>query len=69
MATVKQKVKEFDVVELLDSVDGWPAGTQGAVVDEVDKWRQIEIADTRGQMLDLISVSESRLKLISKHSD
>jgi hypothetical protein len=69
MATVGQKIREFDSVELLDPVDGWPAGTQGAVVDEIGESRQIEIADDRGQMLDLVSVSESRLKLLSKHSE
>ncbi|HEV7483729.1 MAG TPA: hypothetical protein VGO13_11595 [Solirubrobacterales bacterium] len=69
MATVKQKIREFDFVELLDPIDGWPAGTRGAVVDEIGESRQIEIADDRGQMLDLISASESRLKLLSKHGD
>ena len=69
MAAVGQKIREFDSVELLDPVGGWPAGTQGAVVDEIGESRQIEIADDRGQMLDLVSVSESRLKLLSKHSE
>jgi Domain of unknown function (DUF4926) len=69
MATMKQTIKEFDVVELLDDIAGWPAGTVGAVVDEVGEWKQVEVADDRGQTLDLISVSEPRLKLIAKHSD
>jgi hypothetical protein len=68
MATVQQEIRECDVVQLLDSIAGWPAGTVGAVVDEVDDWKQIEIADDRGQTLDLVSVSAPRLKLITKHS-
>lgn len=69
MAAVKQKIREFDFVEFLDPVDGWPAGTQGAVVDEIGESRQVEIADHRGQMLDLVAVSESRLKLLSRRGD
>jgi hypothetical protein len=68
MTTVQQEIRECDVVELLDSIAGWPAGTVGAVVDEVDEWKQVEVADDRGQTLDLISVAAPRLKLISKHS-
>jgi len=69
MATLKQKIKELDYVELLDPVDGWAAGTRGAVVAEADQWKQVEIADEQGQMLALLSVHEPRLKLITKYSD
>jgi hypothetical protein len=69
MATVKQAIRECDSVELLDPVDGWPAGTQGAVVDEVGEWKQVEIVGDLGQMLDLIPVYEKRLKLVAKYSD
>ncbi len=68
MATVKHGIGEIDVVELLDRVGKWPAGTQGTVVDELGEWKQIEIADDWGTMLDLISVAEPRLKLIAKYS-
>lgn len=68
MATVKHAIGEIDVVELLDQVGKWPAGTQGTVVDERGEWKQLEIADERGVMLDLISVAEPRLKLIAKYS-
>lgn len=68
MATVKHAIGEVDYVELLDAVGRWPAGTRGTVVDERGEWKQIEIADDRGQMLDLISVAEAQLKLICKHS-
>jgi hypothetical protein len=69
MATVKHAIGEIDVVELLDPVGRWPAGTRGTVVDERGEWKQIEISDGRGVMLDLVSVAEPRLKLISKHSE
>ena len=68
MATVKQAIGEIDVVELLDQVGKWPAGTRGTVVDESGEWKQLEIADAQGVMLDLISVAEPRLKLIAKYS-
>ena len=68
MATVKHAIGEHDFVELLDAVGSWLAETRGTVVDEHGEWKQIEISDDRGQMLDLISVAEPRLKLISKHS-
>jgi hypothetical protein len=69
--------RENDVVELLDSVDkvdgegSWPAGTVGTVVSERGEWKLVEIAEDRppGQMLDLISVDEARLKLLAKYSN
>jgi hypothetical protein len=68
MATTKQAIGEIDVVELLDQVGKWPAGTRGTVVDEHGEWKQLEIADHQGVMLDLISVAEPRLKLIAKYT-
>jgi hypothetical protein len=74
MATVKQMIRENDVVELLDSVDKveadgkWPAGTAGAVVSERGEWKLVEIADERGVTLDYVSVPEPRLKLVAEHS-
>lgn len=69
MATVKQAIGEIDVVELLDAVGRWPAGTEGTVVSDHGDVKLIEISDRRdGQMLDLISVPEARLKLVEKHS-
>ena len=76
MPLVKQAIHENDVVELIDAVDKtqeagqWPAGTIGAVVAEHDQHKLIEIsdADNYGQMLDLVSITEDRLKLITKYS-
>lgn len=70
MATVTQRIKENDVVELLDRVGKWPSGTQGTVISEREKWKLVEISEDEppGAMLDMISVPEPRLKLVAKHS-
>lgn len=77
MALVKQMIRENDVVELLDAIDKvegagkWPAGTTGTVVSDHGDVKLVEIAEERppGQMLDLISVGEARLKLVAKYTD
>ncbi len=74
MPLVKQAIHENDYVELIDAVQKtqeagqWPAGTRGTVVDEHDQHKLLEISDNDGQMLDLISQTEDRLKLITKYS-
>ena len=68
MATVKQMIKESDVVELRDPVGRWPAGRVGAVVSDYGDVKLVEIADQRGAMLDLIQVPEPRLRLVARHS-
>lgn len=68
MATTQQAIKEIDVVELLDGVGEWPVGTVGTVVHDLGQWKQIEISDDRGVMLDLVSVAEPQLRLVAKHS-
>lgn len=66
MATVKQMIEENDVVELLDAVDRWSAGTDGTVVSERGELKLVEISDDRGVTLDYVSVPEPRLKLVAK---
>jgi len=77
--SVKQAIHENDYVELIDAVEktdwsdstgAWPAGTRGTVVAEHDQHKLIEIsdADNYGAMLDMVSVTEDRLKLITKYS-
>lgn len=68
MATTQQAIKEIDVVELLEGVGEWPVGTVGTVVHDLGQWKQIEISDDRGVMLDLVSVAEPQLRLVAKHS-
>lgn len=67
MATVKEAIREHDVIELLDPVGEWPAGSIGAVVSDHGDVKVIEIADERGVALDFVQVPEARLKLVSKH--
>jgi hypothetical protein len=72
MTTVKYAIGEHDVVALIDPVKktkdpgNWPTGTVGAVVSDYGDVKLIEVANDRGEMLDLIQVRELRLKLIAK---
>lgn len=68
MAITKQTIKEIDVVELLEGVGEWPVGTVGTVVHDLGRWKQIEISDDQGVMLDLVSAVEPQLRLVAKHS-
>jgi len=68
MSSVKHAIGEHDVVELLDYVGEWAAGTSGTVVRDHGDSKLIEISDDRGMMLDLFEVAEDRLKLVTKHS-
>lgn len=69
MASVKHAIGEHDVIEFLDGVGDWAAGTAGTVVSDHGDSKLIEISDDRGVMLDLIEVAEDRLRLIAKHSN
>jgi hypothetical protein len=55
------KIREHDVVGLKHGVGKWPARQKGTVLAEKDDWKLVEIADSQGAMLDLISVPESDL--------
>jgi hypothetical protein len=68
MATVKQSIGEVDVVSLIETIGKWPAGTRGAVVIDFGDDKMVEIANERGETLDLPIVNVDKLKLISKHS-
>ena len=68
MATVKQAIREHDVVELLDAAGKWPAGTVGTVLDERGESKLVEIADRRGMTLDYVVVPAARLALVAEHS-
>ncbi len=75
MATVKQAIREHDVVELLEAVDkvetdgSWPAGTVGTVLDERGESKLVEIADRHGVTLDYVVVTADRLVLVDGHRD
>lgn len=68
MATVKQGVGEIDVVSLVEAVGRWPAGTEGTVVSDYGDRMMIEIANERGETLDLPVVAAENLRLVIKHS-
>ncbi|HWM55906.1 MAG TPA: hypothetical protein VNO20_11015 [Solirubrobacterales bacterium] len=67
MATVKQSIGEVDVVSFNEAIGKWPAGTRGAVVIDYGEDKMVEIANERGEMLDLPIVHVDKLELISKH--
>jgi hypothetical protein len=58
---------ELDTVELLRDVDGWPAGTVGAVVSSYPKSALVEVASedlSRDLLEDLVSVAYSDLRVV-----
>ncbi|HMI82335.1 MAG TPA: hypothetical protein VK480_11145 [Solirubrobacterales bacterium] len=63
----KTSIRENDVVKLERAVGRWPAGTEGTVLSDHGISKLIEIADDRGQMLDLFEVREEDLKLVAQH--
>lgn len=69
MATIKQAIREIDVVELIEAADGWPAGTHGTVVHDLGETKMVEISNDRGETLGLPSIPADRLRLVAKHSD
>ena len=67
MATVKQSIGEVDVVSFAEAVNGWPAGTRGAVVHDFGEMKMVEVSNESGETLDLPVVSVEKLRLESKH--
>lgn len=67
MKTAHIQVTENDYVELTHNHGQWPSGTRGTAVSDHGSWKLVEISDDRGQMLDLLEVDESDLKLITRH--
>jgi hypothetical protein len=71
MATVKQAIREHDVVALLDPIDkaeaagSWSMGTVGTVLDQRGELRLVEIADQGGVTLDYVVVTADRLELVA----
>jgi hypothetical protein len=64
MAPVKHAISEHDVVTLRSSVGSWPAGTSGTVVSDYHRGMLLmEIANSSGEMLDLIVVHADQLIL------
>ena len=74
MAPVKQAIEEIDVVSFIEPVERdegvgeWPAGTRGAVVHDFGDHKMVEIANERGETLDMPVVAIEKLELVAKHS-
>jgi hypothetical protein len=64
MAVSQTRIAEFDVVQLKRDIGIWQAGTKGAVVSDHGSSKLIEIADERGQELDMLEVREEDLELV-----
>lgn len=67
MSTTQAIVGEFDVVALVEAVDGWPPGTKGAVIFDHPDFKLVEIANDLGETLDELAVSEDQLRLVGKY--
>ena len=75
MATaIKHTVGEHDYVALTEAIDKnesistWPAGTRGTVISDYGDHKMIDIANDRGETLDMPVVPVEKLRLVSKHS-
>ncbi|HSZ69967.1 MAG TPA: hypothetical protein VK756_06375 [Solirubrobacteraceae bacterium] len=70
---VKQAIYEHDVVALTDtvaraeSVGTWPAGTIGTVIGDYGEHKLIDIANRRGETVDMPVVTVEKLELVSRH--
>jgi hypothetical protein len=69
MATVRQEIGEIDVVVFAKAAGKWPAGTRGTVVIDFGDDKMVEIANDRGETLDLPVIPADQLELIAKYSD
>lgn len=66
MITTQTFIGELDVVALRNTVDGWPAGTRGTVVEMFPSHRWVEIVHEDGEDFDIVSVRPEDLKLVWK---
>jgi hypothetical protein len=66
MSVAHAEIGEHDVVALLNSVNGWPVGTEGTVLNEGSSIKFIEISNHRGEGVDYLDVPVDRLRLVWK---
>ncbi|HTR75715.1 MAG TPA: hypothetical protein VMH33_10740 [Solirubrobacterales bacterium] len=70
MSTTRTAIGEHDVVDLVDALERWPAGTRGTVVSDHRDHKIIEIAGIEksgDDMLDYLpEVATENLRLIRK---
>lgn len=67
MSTTDTFIGEYDVVRLRNPVDGWPAGTKGAVIEVFPKSRWVEVADEQGECFDIVFAEAEELELVRKN--
>jgi Domain of unknown function (DUF4926) len=60
---VAHVIAEHDVVRFRESFHDWPAGTVGTVVGDYGKVVLVEVANDRGEALDLVQVPVVQLEL------
>lgn len=72
MATsVEQAIHEHDVVVFVDAVDKaegvgtWPAGTIATVIGDYGDHKMVDVANERGETLDMPTVSADKLELVT----
>lgn len=68
MSTTPMIIGEHDVVALRNSVEGWPAGTKGAVVAIFPSDMWVEVVNESGDIFDLVFVPPEQLDLVRKWS-
>jgi ribosomal protein L24 len=70
MSTTHTDIGEYDVVVLVNAVDGWPAGTKGTVVDVHPPHKTVEIEGIEQSDDDMLEylpmVADEDLRLVSK---
>lgn len=66
MRATETIIGEHDVVALINAVDGWPKGTEGAVVDDQPTRKWVEVANDLGECLDILFVPTEQLRLVWK---
>ena len=49
--------RDLDVVELTRTIDRWPAGTTGTIVDDFPAGVVLELVGPAGETLDMLDVS------------
>lgn len=66
MSVAHNEIGEHDVVALRNSVDGWPMGTRGTVLNDRPEVKFIEISNHRGEGVDYLDVPVDGLLLVWK---
>jgi hypothetical protein len=66
MTITRADIAEYDVVVLLNEVEGWPAGTRGHVVMVCPMDMSVEVSDESGEEADVIYASPEDLRLVEK---